>query len=611
MSDHSDHIAFIEEAEDDAGSCLDPIEGTRVYAAAQRTPVKERPNTGRTRENRQTPDRTPSNPSSFDQRDTANSDGVPLAKEAKLGRSSTLRRDSERDSRDQGRKRREKARRDREHEEDLLSWNESVSRSSRESQPLRRTRPAPPVHAATQPVVRQSANYGGPTVDNPAFYGIEPGRPGPARPGARRPASYYAGQPIQPPPSTGPWQHPPPFPVGTFPPPLYPQPSPMMAAPIPPPGPSPMEAPSYFDRGPDPVIQSTDRLKQRFRRPSSAMGGAPLPPIAFPISDYEPSMGPPLHRRPSQSGRNDKSRDRRDMPPPTWIPQRASSAMPTASGPFRPPVQKVQASPVRSQRPTHNQRRSVGFVDPVFGFDDDESLTDEGLFNDASPQPAYDPHRRPRAKDRRGSVAYEYGEYKLAPAPGRGSRRSSMYGSATLDLENLSLEDHNLDAAERYQNQVSGGKTPLTEKLLREANRSGGVLSSRSTHSTASRDESEYRRSNTTGFTRSSSGRGGNDDYNIKVPGGAIVRHGADGLEIECVHGGEITVSGPSRSRSGSDRGSGIFPRIEDSHTRLASRALSHPTRAPSQSDSQSRGYAPSHAPYDPNLMAGHYSQWT
>ena len=487
------------------------------------------------------------------------------------------------------------------------STKAEAPRAARTSQTPRKTRPALPQHAATQPIISHQSGYPQQPIDNPSYYGMQqPAVSGPARPGTRRPASYYAGQPVPRPPVSNPSWHPaPPFPiVGTFPPPMSPMypPSPMMHAPMappPPPAPVPVESHDYFDT----PHQARDRLKARFQRPASAMGGGGrLPPVSYTSPEFEGHGGQNVARRPSQSGRRERERDRQDMPPPTWIPRRPSSAMPTAA-PFKPPPQP-QATPVRQQRSLHASRRSVGFVDQQGrGFADDDLLPDDGhLFQDLSPQPSYEPPRNNRSRLVRGSVSYDNSDYELVPAKGRNSRRSSIHG--TQALEQGSIEDAHLEAALRYQDRMSGGKAqiPLTAKVLHEANRREGVASSRSTRSSGSHDDSEYyKRSSTTGITRSSGG--GGDDYTIKLSGNAVVR--AQGLEIEC-EGGDITFSAPSRSRSGSDRGSTIFPQqIEDSHSRLDRRALPHRGRAPSQSDSQSRGYAPTYAPYDPHLASG------
>lgn len=174
-----------------------------------------------------------------------------------------------------------------------------------------------------------------------------------------------------------------------------------------------------------------------------------------------------------------------------------------------------------------------------------------------------------------------------------------MYGSVALPTGGVSLDDKKYTDALKYQDAVSGGsQMPLTAESLRKASKRGTVPSSRSTRSSGSRDDSDYKRSNATGLTRTSFN---SDDLTIKVSGGARLRL-PGGAEIECEDGGDITLTTrPSRSRSGSDKASMIYPQLEDSRSRLGRKALPlpHRPRAPSQSDSQSRGYAPSHAAYD------------
>jgi hypothetical protein len=239
----------------------------------------------------------------------------------------------------------------------------------------------------------------------------------------------------------------------------------------------------------------------------------------------------------------------------------------------------------------------VGFAADHPTFDDDDLLGENDLFHDLSPQPPYPQRRKSMARTRRESLVYDDDEYEITPA-GRSSRRGSIYGGAELGSGGASLESENryMDAL-RYQEDVSGGApVPLTAETLRKANKRGErVASSRSTRSSGSHDESEYKRSNTTGITRSSSG---GDDFTIKVSGPALVR--VNGAEIEC-EDSEITFSngGPGGSRGGSDHVSTMYQLEDRSHHRER-KALPHRTRAPSQSDSQSRGYAPSHAPYDP-----------
>jgi hypothetical protein len=587
MSPSNRRVAYVEEAQEETGSSIEGDENTRTYATSHAA-TAERPNTGRSRESRPPAELSGSSSASLDEADTDST--TRSSKHSKPTKQPTSRRDSEQRAREQAMKRRERTAVDGKGRTKTES-----SRPSKETHAPRTARPPPPQHAATQPIIHYQSGYARPTVDDASYYGVQPAMSGPVRPGNRRPASYYAGQPSRPPVSNPSWHHPPPFPVGTFPPPMFP-PSPMMHAPMPPPPPPGLVEPQgYFDPSHEPSMQSRDRLKARFQqRPSSAMGGRPPSAMGFAPPDYEEPVGRPIGRRPSQSGRRDRERDRQDMPPPNWIPQRSNSAMPSTT-PFRPPPQALQPSPLRQQRPPTSNRRSVGFVDqPQRGFADEDLIGKDDLFHDISPQPT-------RMRPQRGSVSYDHTDYELVLANGRNSRRSSLHGSAAVSGGGASLEDdYNVEAALRYQDRMSGGKVqvPLTEKVLREASKRGGVPSSRSTRSSASHDESDYyKRSNTTGFTRSSGG--GPDDYKIKVSGAAIVR--ASGLEIEC-EGGEITFSAPSRSRSGSDRGSTVFPQIEDSQSRMGPRALAYRGRAPSQSDSQSRGYAPTHAPYEPHL---------
>ncbi|KAL2211869.1 hypothetical protein CC79DRAFT_1364157 [Sarocladium strictum] len=585
-----DRRAYVEDAEEDTGSSIEGDENTRAYATSQAPPPTppQRSNTSKSRGSRPPAERSGSSSASLVDAETDST--TRSSKQSMPLKPSSGRKDSDQRPREAVRRRRERP------SIDARERNAPDSgRPPKEAQVPRSARPPPPQHAATQPIINNyQTGFARPNVEDASYYGIQPATSGPVRPGNRRPASYYAGQPPRPPVSNPSWHQPPPFPVGTFPPPMYP-PSPMMHAPMPPhpPPPGMAEPQGYFDPSLDPSMQSRDRLKARFQqRPSSAMGGRPPSSMGFPPPEYDEPLGRPITRRPSQSGRRERDRDRQDMPPPTWVPQRSNSAMPVVA-PFRPPPQNLQPSPLRQQRPSNANRRSVGFADQrTRGFADDDLIGEDDLFHDISPQP-------PRMKPQRGSQSYGHGDYELVLAE-RNSRRSSIHGAA-ISGGGASLEEDPVEAAMRYQDRMNGGKVPLTEKVLREASKRGGVPSSRSTRSSASHDDSEYyKRSNTTGFTRSSGG--GGDDYKFKVSGAAIVRDRASGLEIEC-EGGEIIFSaGPSRSRSGSERGSTIFPQLEDSQSRMGQRALAYRGRAPSQSDSQSRGYAPTHAPYEPHL---------
>lgn len=581
---------------------------TRVYAsAAPPPPLRERPNSGKSRERLR--EQAIADTSSEDLVDS-DSDDLQSAggADARLRAAQEMDRKA-REAREKERRRQAKPR-PKEKEQDRKSHPERASRGAKEVKPSKKTRP--PLHpAATQPVISHHPQYSRHPAD-PPFYGVsQPG--GPPRLDARsRPASYYAGQPIRQPPARTPiWQQEPmSSPVGTFPPPMMPPASPMM-----------YQRPSVAPYGPpsnDYFVGHADnheRLRQRLNRPSSAMGGKPSGGFAH--APYEPPSRPSHGRHPSHLNRQDPNQDRYDMPPPNFVPQRrTSSAMPSSQSAFRPPPQPVRQPSVRQHRPSISHHNSSGSSErPQFDFEDDDYHHDNPLFQDMSPQAHHDRSRGKGTRHRRESHAEYSGEYQLAPASGRRSARSSLYGPATTDSDDYDGESAAVAEAESYMHLAGGSKTPLTENLLREANRRSGVSSSRSTHSSASRDDSDYRRSNTTGpTTQYSVALADHDGYTVKLPAGARLR--GNGFEVDLVEPGEITVSRPSRDRSTSELevpAMPALPQIEDGQSSYVHRALTHRTRAPSQSDSLHRGHDPrwapssyhAHAPYDPHLAAG------
>jgi hypothetical protein len=153
----------------------------------------------------------------------------------------------------------------------------------------------------------------------------------------------------------------------------------------------------------------------------------------------------------------------------------------------------------------------------------------------------------------------------------------------------------------KYQDDINGGPAmPLTADALRKA--SNPRLGGGSSRSSGSHDDSEYKRSNTTGLTRSSSSD--TDNVTIKGSGSAVVR--VSGAEIECGDGGEITFSRPTgSSRVGSDRASSYY-QLEDVQNRVERKALPYRPHTPSQ-NSHHRGYSGNHAPYDPSLTMDDY----
>lgn len=256
------------------------------------------------------------------------------------------------------------------------------------------------------------------------------------------------------------------------------------------------------------------------------------------------------------------------MPPP----QRPASARPTTLA-FRPP-------------PTTPARRSVAF-------DDADLAGDSDLFRDISPQVTkynYSPpetlQRRRRPSIGATSASYDTGHYRTEVASSRPSRRHSYLGGQSVS-SGSGYEDK-LRQATAYQNEVDGGPSlPLTAESLRKATKNGG--SSRSTRSSGSHDESEYRRSATTRTTRSS-GNGINDeDVTIKVKGQALLKVG--GAEMQCQDGAEINISRGPAGYGGSDKSSYID--IEDRRSRMER------PQARIRSSSQAGSYSRSTPRYD------------
>ncbi|TVY38770.1 hypothetical protein LSUB1_G004396 [Lachnellula subtilissima] len=117
-----------------------------------------------------------------------------------------------------------------------------------------------------------------------------------------------------------------------------------------------------------------------------------------------------------------------------------------------------------------------------------------------------------------------------------------------------------------YQEDIAEPTVPLTAELLkRQLRRQAG--SSRSTQSSASQDESDWRKSATTMTTRSGSGEG--EAVTIKVTGPSRVMVG--GAMIDVPDGGEIEIKRQQRS-VGADSGySSRMQSIEDRGTRPGS----------------------------------------
>lgn len=170
--------------------------------------------------------------------------------------------------------------------------------------------------------------------------------------------------------------------------------------------------------------------------------------------------------------------------------------------------------------------------------------------------------RRPSIN--RNSVSYDIGGPHERIETANNGRRRSYYGqSASTGSGGY---EEKIRQASAYQVDV-GETAPLTaEGLKKHQRRQAG--SSRSTKSSASRDESDWRKSATTRTTRSGSG-GDSENVTIKINGTARVSVG--GAQIDCPDGGEIEIrNGQKAIRNGSERSSeyGGPPRIDDRRSR-------------------------------------------
>ncbi|KAI0472146.1 hypothetical protein GGR56DRAFT_108809 [Xylariaceae sp. FL0804] len=461
-----DHIAYVEDGGDDG----EPVSGTqRTYARSNVSPVKEKPNTGRSRKNSIQRERSPVDQVYFDSSDATEAPRTPrrATKMASKGKKT-------------------------------------------KSQPV-----VVPDMPAKRPAARTARTTPAPSSrasdDSSSYYGVPQPRTitsSSSRPQARpRPGSYHGQSPRQqrPPLSTSAYyQQPPPpshLPMPSFPPPSW---STAVQAPI-----APLPGHDFYQRD----------LAHRFR-PQSAMG---FSPSSSPL-DHEPAVGNTLTRRPSTTRKAHKEHeDRKRMPPPA----RPKSARPSERGGER--------IVLRAQQP--GARKSVGFEDarkPI-GFEDDDLSGDGSL---------YEPVTR--------HASIEYGSMAL---PGRSHRQSYILDSAYDDESDfvtaspprsrrnsyIQYEDK-LRHATQYQDNVQGPGASLTAAALRHVKNGS---SSRSTRSSASRDESDYK----TRTTRSSSG---SDELTIRVPTGAIIEVG--GTKIHCKDGGDISLPRGGTSRGGSDR---------------------------------------------------------
>lgn len=173
--------------------------------------------------------------------------------------------------------------------------------------------------------------------------------------------------------------------------------------------------------------------------------------------------------------------------------------------------------------------------------------------SDDSPDPP--PARRPSL--RRNSVSHLPDLDQVIRVPAletlnKGRRRASYYRPSN-DSVDVSDSDTKVRQAQNYQKDITSPEPlPLTTDMLkRQQHRQ--ISSSRSTKSSGSRDEPEYRKSATTRTTRSGS-NGDDNNVTIKVTGTARVMVG--GVQIDCSDSGEIEIKRQKSIRNGSEKAS-------------------------------------------------------
>lgn len=387
---------------------------------------------------------------------------------------------------------------------------------------------------------RPSSYYGGqmrPPLANAKFHQMHhTGMPPPPLPQPRAfPHPPQHGPPLQPP-----WPHPPPHSYA------------MMAPPPRPIPPSRTAAPAHEPFAPPP-IGGPRSLQQRFMtRPQTAMGHRPQGAVDYIPTDHfdADALSHDLRRlslgfRPSME--DDSMRA---------LPMRSTSVRPTQMSPFAPPP----TAPFSRGPPPQ-----ITYMD---AYDGAESAYHEPpVPYDAGP---FAPAPRSRRLSIDPASSYDARPFTEV-ARTVGSRRNSYYGGQSVS-SGSGFEDQ-MRMAASYQDERSGGM-PLTADLLREASRGGGPRS-RSTRSSGSRDESDWRQSATTRTTRSSN----EEDLTIKVKGNLLFKYGD--AEMQCQDGTEINIRGPPTVKRSGSSDKSSYADMDDRRSRFDRPALR--SRAPSQ----------------------------
>ena len=307
-------------------------------------------------------------------------------------------------------------------------------------------------------------------------------------------------------------------------------------------------------------------LHQRFARPQTSMGHRPPPPV-----DYE-DREPDRDRYEVDQMANSMRRLSMGYKPRYEEPSRAMSARPSHASPFVPPALPPALPPARERSRHRGIDRGIdrvidsgmerGMERGYRGqYDDRYEDPENSYYESLVPYDEPPMHRAPR--HRRESIepsqySYESRPYATEIARTPNNRRNSYYG----DANSYSAIDDKLRVASSYQEDKGGGMR-LTADLLHEAERDRHGPRSRSTRSSGSRDESDWRQSATTRTTRTSNNE---DDLYIRVRNGNV-------LEMQCQDGTEINIHRPT-GRHYSIGEQSVYGEIEDRPSRYDRPAL-------------------------------------
>ena len=406
-----------------------------------------------------------------------------------------------------------------------------------------------------------------------------------------RPISYHAPLP-------GGGYRPPPLSMSAF----FPQP-PMNAPSFPPPSPSYMDNLRYTAAPQTEYAQPQARpLQSRFE---SRVDPIPRTPSAFEPITRTPSAFEPIPRTSSAFGTRSayegtgsyfddsyasasegatiRRSDRRDS---IRIPSSGLTKAHSEYVAMPPPILR----PSILRRSTEYPRGTT------------EYTYDPDPYRDGRTEYRREGSRPRRSSSNRHSVSYDLprGDESVRVEAANSGRRRSGYYEPPASTQAAAYEDK-LHKAATYQEDVGGPTVPLTaETLKRQQRRHGG--SSRSTKSSQSRDESDYKKSATTRTTRSMS-NDNDENVTIKVTGTARVMVG--GAAIHCDEGGEIEIKRQKSLRNGSEPpnseyggregggggrgGGGGGGRLEDRRSRLERPTLGRSNRSSYSGQSYTR----------------------